>query len=42
MEVGEISNPVKSDFGFHLIKLIDRQGEKISTQHILKFISISH
>tara|TARA_B100001250_G_scaffold50305_1_gene39362 strand:+ start:2547 stop:3818 length:1272 start_codon:yes stop_codon:yes gene_type:complete len=36
MEVGEISDPVKSDFGFHLIKLIDRQGEKISTQHILK------
>tara|TARA_X000001036_G_scaffold439106_1_gene488944 strand:- start:1307 stop:2575 length:1269 start_codon:yes stop_codon:yes gene_type:complete len=41
MEIGEISNPVKSDFGFHLIKLIDRQGEKISTQHILKINKFS-
>jgi len=41
MAVGEISNPVKSDFGFHLIKLIDRQGEKISTQHILKLNKFS-
>ncbi|MBC8256368.1 MAG: peptidylprolyl isomerase [Candidatus Marinimicrobia bacterium] len=36
MEVGEISSPVKSEFGYHLIKLIDKQGEKISTQHILR------
>ena len=36
MEVGEISDPVKSDFGYHLIKLLDKQGEKISTQHILR------
>jgi len=36
MEVGEISGPVKSDFGYHLIKLLDKQGEKISTQHILR------
>tara|TARA_B100000902_G_scaffold393251_1_gene447132 strand:- start:36 stop:1265 length:1230 start_codon:yes stop_codon:yes gene_type:complete len=42
MKVGEISNPVKSDFGFHLIKLIDRQGEKISTQHILKLNKFSN
>jgi len=41
MEIGEISNPVKSDFGFHLIKLIDRKGEKISTQHILKINKFS-
>ena len=36
MEVGEISDPIKSDFGYHLIKLLDKQGEKISTQHILR------
>ena len=36
MDIGEISDPIKSDFGYHLIKLIDRQGEKISTQHILR------
>ena len=41
MEVGEISDPVKSDFGYHLIKLIDRRGEKISTQHILRTIEFS-
>jgi len=41
MEVGEISDPVKSDFGYHLIKLLDRQGEKISTQHILITIEFS-
>jgi len=36
MDVGEISDPVKSEFGYHLIRLLDRQGEKISTQHILR------
>jgi len=41
MEVGEISHPIKSDFGYHLIKLLDRQGEKISTQHILRTIEFS-
>ena len=35
----EISLPVESQFGYHIIKLIDKKGEKISTQHILKTIS---
>jgi len=35
LDVGEISNPIESSFGFHLIKLLDRVGEKIKTQHIL-------
>jgi peptidyl-prolyl cis-trans isomerase SurA len=30
-----ISNVVKSDFGYHIIQLIDRKGEKINTRHIL-------
>jgi peptidyl-prolyl cis-trans isomerase SurA len=32
---GQVSNVVKSDFGYHIIQLIDRQGEKVNTRHIL-------
>lgn len=32
----EISGPVKTEFGYHLIQLISRQGEKIWTKHILR------
>jgi peptidyl-prolyl cis-trans isomerase SurA len=31
----KVSNVVKSDFGYHIIQLIDRRGEKINTRHIL-------
>ncbi|OQB79201.1 MAG: Chaperone SurA precursor [Bacteroidetes bacterium ADurb.Bin123] len=31
----KISNVVKSEFGYHIIQLIDRKGEKINTRHIL-------
>lgn len=41
MEVGDISDPVRSSFGYHLIRLIDKKGEKISTQHILRTIEFS-
>lgn len=30
-----VSNVVKSDFGYHIIQLIDRKGERINTRHIL-------
>jgi len=35
MEPGEISDPVKSPFGYHLIMLKEKIGEKINTSHIL-------
>lgn len=31
----KISNVVKSAFGYHIIQLIDKKGEKIDTRHIL-------
>jgi len=36
LSVGEIGGPIKTPYGYHLIKLINRVGEKITTQHILK------
>ncbi|MCQ2188841.1 MAG: peptidylprolyl isomerase [Paludibacteraceae bacterium] len=34
-EPGKISKIVESEFGFHLIQLIERQDEKVNTRHIL-------
>jgi len=35
LKPGEISQPVLSPFGVHVIRLDERQGEKITTHHIL-------
>ena len=35
LEKGGLSFPIESVFGFHIIKLLDRLGEKINTKHIL-------
>lgn len=35
LKEGQVSNVVKSEFGYHIIQLIDRQGEKVNTRHIL-------
>ncbi|HRI28914.1 MAG TPA: peptidylprolyl isomerase [Chitinophagales bacterium] len=35
LKVNEISIPVESKFGFHMIQLLERRGDKIHTRHIL-------
>ncbi len=36
-----ISNVVKSDFGYHIIQLIDRRVDKVNTRHILMTPKVS-
>lgn len=35
LKPGKVSNVVKSEFGYHIIQLIDKKGEKINTRHII-------
>ena len=37
-KVGAVVGPVKTDAGFHIIKIIDKKGEKVNTQHLLKAV----
>lgn len=35
LKEGEMSNPVKTQFGYHLLKMIQRKGDNVVVQHIL-------
>lgn len=35
LKTGQISEPVESQFGYHLIQMIDRRGKEYRTRHIL-------
>ena len=35
LEVDELSEPVETEYGFHIIQLIERRGNKIKLRHIL-------
>ena len=35
LKEGEISNPVKSKFGYHIIQMVERTGDKAQVRHIL-------
>jgi peptidyl-prolyl cis-trans isomerase SurA len=35
LKAGQVSNVVESEFGYHIIQLINRRGEKIRARHII-------
>lgn len=41
LDLGSISEPIESPFGFHIIETLDKRGDKIHTRHILLYPELS-
>ncbi|MFZ4619242.1 MAG: peptidylprolyl isomerase [Bacteroidota bacterium] len=41
LSVNEISKPVKTQFGYHIIQLVERRGDAVRTRHILFPVEMS-
>ncbi len=35
LKINEISNPIETEFGFHILETLDKKGEKVKVRHIL-------
>ena len=41
LNVNEVSKPVKTQFGYHVIQLVERRGDAVRTRHILFPVEVS-
>ena len=35
LKINEISNPIETEFGYHILETLDKKGEKVKVRHIL-------
>ncbi|MEL6672117.1 MAG: peptidylprolyl isomerase [Bacteroidota bacterium] len=41
MRVGEVSEPFATEFGYHIVKLNDKRGERVNASHVLIRLQVS-